>query len=47
MLKDLEKAKEISQDDLKSARQRFQNLTDDHISRSSPVGGKRKEIMGV
>ncbi|HPP45365.1 MAG TPA: ribosome recycling factor [Methanomassiliicoccaceae archaeon] len=48
MLKDLEKDKEISQDDLKSAQDKVQNLTDDHIKQiDALLAEKEKEIMEV
>lgn len=48
ILKDLEKDKEISQDDLKSAQDKVQNLTDDHIKQIDVLlADKEKEIMEV
>jgi ribosome recycling factor len=48
ILKDLEKDKEISQDDLKFAQDKVQNLTDDHIKQIDVLlADKEKEIMEV
>jgi ribosome recycling factor len=48
MLKDLEKEKEISQDELKSSQDKVQELTDDYIKKvDSMLSEKEKEIMEV
>jgi ribosome recycling factor len=48
MLKDLEKEKEISQDELKSAQDKVQELTDGNIKKvDSILSEKEKEIMEV
>jgi ribosome recycling factor len=48
MLKDLEKEKEISQDQLKTGQDKVQELTDEHIRKiDSILGDKEKEIMEV
>lgn len=48
MLKDLEKEKEISQDELKSAQDKVQELTDSYIKKiDSMLSEKEKEIMEV
>ncbi|HQJ07996.1 MAG TPA: ribosome recycling factor, partial [Deltaproteobacteria bacterium] len=48
MLKDLEKEKEISQDELKSGQDKVQELTDGYIKKvDSMLSEKEKEIMEV
>ena len=48
MLKDLEKEKEISQDQLKTGQDKVQELTDEHIRKiDSVLSDKEKEIMEV
>lgn len=48
MLKDLEKEKEISQDQLKTGQDKVQELTDEHIRKiDSILSDKEKEIMEV
>lgn len=48
MLKDLEKEKEISQDQLKTGQDKVQEFTDEHIRKiDSILGDKEKEIMEV
>jgi ribosome recycling factor len=48
MLKDLEKDKEISQDQLKTGQDKVQDLTDEHIRKiDSILADKEKEIMEV
>jgi ribosome recycling factor len=48
MLKDLEKEKEISQDQLKTGQDKVQELTDEHIRKiDSILADKEKEIMEV
>lgn len=48
MLKDLEKDKEISQDELKLGQDRVQSLTDDHTKQiDALLADKEKEIMEI
>ncbi|MGD0210413.1 MAG: ribosome recycling factor [Desulfomonilia bacterium] len=48
LLKDLEKEKEINKDDLKSAQDRVQDLTDNYIKQIDDLlAAKEKEIMEV
>jgi ribosome recycling factor len=48
MLKDLEKDKEISQDELKSSQEKVQELTDAYVKKvDSTLADKEKEIMEV
>jgi len=48
MLKDMEKEKQISQDDLKSAQEKVQDLTNEHIRQvDALLAEKEKEIMEV
>lgn len=48
MLKELEKDKEISQDEQKSAQDKVQELTDEHIRKIDQIlANKEKEIMEV